>query len=419
MSPPSCRALAVLSVRWLTQRRLEVLFRVTLIVQALLFLGVVSSPGVYDRQGRVRGRDFLQFYVAGQIVVRGEADRLYDQEYFAERQRSILDRDEKELPYRSIYPPNAAMMFAPLASLPYGRAIEAWWFIQAACFLAAGSLLLRQMNPPPDWRHTAWLGLLSFYPVIVTMWFGQLAACLLLAWAAGLGWRRAGAPFAGGCVLSVLTIKPQLALGIVLWLILQRDLRTLAGFCVGILLQAVAVAAVLTPTVIGSFVRNARPFQYFFPANFQHATAGILFDLLGDGYERWALAVHGLVVLCAVVLLYRVVRSRPMGRGRIEATAGVLFSLLATPHLLTYDLAYLLIPITYLISLRMSANDPGVPISALVLYVCGTLTPFYGFLGFSILPLVFLWALDSLIPVSRQVPEGESQSAVIPDAKTS
>ena len=62
------------------------------------------------------GGDFPQFYVAGTIVSRGEAERLYDQPYFRHFQESMRDD-----PLRSLYPPTMGLLMAPLARLSYAR----------------------------------------------------------------------------------------------------------------------------------------------------------------------------------------------------------------------------------------------------------------------------------------------------------
>ena len=83
------------------------------------------------------GGDFPQFYVAGKIVSRGEAERLYDQPYFRHFQESMRDD-----PLRSLYPPTMGLLMAPLARLSYDEALAAWWAIQAVCILATRRDLL-------------------------------------------------------------------------------------------------------------------------------------------------------------------------------------------------------------------------------------------------------------------------------------
>lgn len=62
------------------------------------------------------GGDFPQFYVAGTIIHRGEAERLYDQPYFRHFQESTRDD-----PLRSLYPPTMGLLIAPWHGCPTTR----------------------------------------------------------------------------------------------------------------------------------------------------------------------------------------------------------------------------------------------------------------------------------------------------------
>ena len=64
---------------------------------------------------RLRGR-FSQFYIAGTIVRRGEAKRLYDQPYFRHLQESLRDD-----PLRLLYPPTLGLLMAPSRGFPTTR----------------------------------------------------------------------------------------------------------------------------------------------------------------------------------------------------------------------------------------------------------------------------------------------------------
>src|SRR5262249_39042842 len=139
-------------------------------------------------------------------------------------------------PANPLYPPTTGLIFCALASMPYDTAIVVWWLILATCFAAAFLLLLRWLSPPPAWRWTALLALAAFTPVSSTFWNGQLAGFLLLALVAGLDLHRRGWPFAAGLVLALLALKPQLALGPGLWLLLRLDWRALAGLASGVLI---------------------------------------------------------------------------------------------------------------------------------------------------------------------------------------
>lgn len=414
--------------RWLTRPKLTFFFTLFFLAQATLFLGLETTSGMLDRQGQVRGRDFLQFYIAGRIVARGDVDRLYDQEHFREVQQSLVEINEKCPPYFSIYPPQVALLFSPFGGWSYENAILTWWLIQVACFWCAGSMLFQLLKPPPSWRWTAALGLAAFYPVLNTFWNGQLSGLVLLFFVTGLELHRRQRPFLAGGMLSLLAMKPQLALGIVVWLLLRRDGRTLAGLCFGGLVQVAVVCLTLSPRVLPAYAQATRFYpdlfrMQFFSPDHQHAVAGLLKNLPGGPSDEWSLLGHLLVVVYAGVLLRQVVGSRSPEQERLELSAAVLFSLLATPHLLTYDLACVLIPVTYLLSARRATGRPNIPSREAVLYLCATLAPLYVLVGFSLVPVVLVWSLHDLAahrhdPVSAGEPIAD-EPARQPDGRSS
>jgi hypothetical protein len=211
----------------------------------------------------------------------------------------------------------------------------------------------------------------------------------------------------------LLALKPQLAVGLVVWLLLRRDLRTGTGFCLGLLLQAGFVSLALGPGVLADYVGNWPTFGrfaqlYSSTADHQHATAGILTDLLGWRYRTLSTLIHLAVAGSAALLFWHFIRSRRPpaapasavgGAGaddwRLEESAVVLFSLLLAPHLLTYDLSLLLIPAVNLWIAHMGTDREEMLIG-IVVYLFATFAIFYLAIGFSLMPIVLLWALYRL-----------------------
>jgi hypothetical protein len=384
------------------------------LTQFALFIFLESTEGTLDRQGRVRGRDFLQFYIAGRIVAGGDAGRLYDQDHFLEVQRSLVGINEKSPPYFSLYPPTTALLFSTLARLPYDVAILLWWLTQAICLAVVGYLLLKDAQPAANWRLTAWMALPAFYPVISTFWNGQLSALMLLVLCGGLQLHRLRWGVLAGCLFSVLSMKPQFAVGVTLWLVLRRDVRTLSGLGLGLLLQAALTATTLGPEVLVDYARNLRTYAslsqiYQYTPDHQHALPGILTDLLGGDYSRWGTILYLVVAGYSALLLFHLIRSQrrtlsPAGAGgqgcqdpwQLEQSAVVVSSLLMTPHLLTYDLSLLLIPITNLWLFRMGTNQGRKERLGIALYLFATFAPLYVLTQFSLMPFALLWVLSCL-----------------------
>ena len=236
-----------------------------------------------------------QFYFAGKIVARGEAERLYDQPYFRHFQESMRDD-----PLRSLYPPTMGLLMAPLARLSYDQALAAWWAIQALCILATGVIFYRRpIRPlPRAWRINMLVALAALAPLWIAVGIGHLAPMLLLVLAGGLTLHKQGKRGWAGLLLSLLALKPQLAVGLVLWMLLRRDLRTLLGLAAGFALQALAVALLLGPGLWLDYL-HAMPAisaiirAYRYSPLFEQSFAGIASNVLGGRAGGMARAGDG------------------------------------------------------------------------------------------------------------------------------
>jgi len=345
------------------------------------------------------GGDFPQFYIAGTIVNRGEADRLYDQPYFRHFQESMRDD-----PLRSLYPPTLGLLMAPLARLPYVEALAAWWAIQAICILATGAIFYRTTPLPRPWRINMLVALAALLPLWIAVGIGHLAPMLLLLLAGGLTLHKQGKQGWAGLVLSILALKPQLALGLLLWMLVRRDARTLLGLAAGFALQALSVALFLGPSLWLDYLHampgiSAITRAYRYSPLFEQSFTGIVSNLLwAAGLTTWQVLVmkitYAVTASAAAVMLCRVVWARrlwqpalgterlsgksplPFGRGaggegflhsnflpegeetkilafriaseNYEYACGVLFMMLFPPYFLVYDQTLLAVPLVML-----------------------------------------------------------------------
>ncbi len=356
------------------------------------------------------GGDFPQFYVAGTIIHRGEAERLYDQPYFRHFQESTRDD-----PLRSLYPPTMGLLMAPLARLPYDAALAAWWAMQAVCLLATGVIFYRTSMGtwcPRPWRINMLVALAALMPLWIAVGIGHLAPMLLLVMAGGLALHKQGKPGWAGLVLSLLALKPQLAVGLLLWMLVRRDVRTLLGLIAGFALQALTVAVLLGPGLWLDYLHampgiSAVTRAYRYSPLFEQSLAGIASNLLwAAGLTAWQVPVmriiYAVTVSAAAVMLCRVVWARrpwrpilpvcPVpGSENIEYACGVLFMMVLPPYFLVYDQTLLAVPLVMLWS------SPAWRWGVALLAVSNVLAANLSFmLGFSLTGFVALAAMFSL-----------------------
>jgi len=310
------------------------------------------------------GGDFPQYYVAGSIIRHGETERLYDQAYFCGLQASMRDD-----PLRSLYPPTLGMFVAPLTQLSYRAALAVWWAIQAACILATGVIFYRTIPLPRPWRINILVALAALTPLWLAVGIAQVTPMLLLVVAGGLTLHRRGRPGWAGLLLSLLAMKPQLALGLALWMLLRRDVRTLIGLAVGFAVQGVTVAMLLGPHVwldylhalptISAVTRCAH-FSPLMEASFVGIASNLLWSAGLTAYEAVGMKIaYAVSVSAALIMLCRVVWARRPWQSsqppqttpeseNYEYACGVLFMMIVPPYFIAYDQTLLAIPLVML-----------------------------------------------------------------------
>lgn len=131
-----------------------------------------------DPAGRTDFLDFAAFYVAG-AVLNSEQPILYDADVTAQVIESI-NFTTRYTPY--IYPPFFAVLFRPLAQLPYATVRVVWTICNLVCLALSTHLMLRLLKWPFNSLSYAVVTLiaLSFPPVALNILvYGQVNVLLL------------------------------------------------------------------------------------------------------------------------------------------------------------------------------------------------------------------------------------------------
>ena len=85
----------------------------------------MSSPGMLDRNGLIKGTDFLHFYILGKLALLGRGSLLYYMRAQASLAREFVAQSPDGFVRTALRAAGVAL-FAPLARLPYGWALTAW-----------------------------------------------------------------------------------------------------------------------------------------------------------------------------------------------------------------------------------------------------------------------------------------------------
>ncbi len=369
---------------WITARNLPVLLTLVLVAQVLgLGRFLIGSDGVHDSYGRLLGPDFSALWGAGVAALAGDTTASYSLAWFAAHLKDLFG--EKAFRLAWSYPPVAYLLFAPLASLPYGVALAGWLGGTLAVFAA----FVRKILPHP----LTWLAIAAFPGIYANAIQGQTGFFTAALLAGGLLCldRR---PVLAGVLFAMLAIKPQFGVLLPLVLLAEGRWRVIGAAAVtGALLALASVALFGIDTWAAWFAGLAEV-----RANTLDRGLGsyyIIMSLFGAMREYnaplWlAYAGQGVLTLGvagALVWLWRSDADR-----RLKNAALIAGAMLATPYFIDYDLAMLGAALAFLASYGVEKRL--CPWSHTILALAFITPPLARYAGFFLgLPLGFLATL--------------------------
>lgn len=293
--------------------------------------------------GEPLGADFIAFWAAGKLTLTGEASAAWDNtRLFAAQQLAIADSIGN---YAWFYPPTALLLVTPLALLPY---VTAWLLFMAGSLVLWLRTLWRELP-----QRDAWPLLLGFPAVLANLQYGQnglltcAIACLALT-------RLEQRPLLAGVLLSLLTFKPQLLAPLSLLLLVTRSWRTLIGLAGGSLALALSSLLLWGPE---PWLAWPHALDLASRLTSQGALPWLQMPSLFAALRLWqmpvelALSLHALLGLGALLLAWHIWRLTRDNAAR--GSAAVLATLLCSPYLFDYDLAWLALPLIWLTRLGL------------------------------------------------------------------
>jgi hypothetical protein len=296
--------------------------------------------------------DFSFYYRAGKMLTIGEGQNVYN--FTVERQYDAKWQNEYGIPGRDfpshhfLAAPSILLIYGPLAYLSY---VHAWmvWYALNVCMLLGIPFLLRNVL---GYRHLFALAVLSppfFIPLDVVLFHGQNSILLsfLLSWV--FAELVKGREMRAGCILALVTFKPQFAIPMLLSLAIAKKWKAVVGFCSGgFALFWVCVGLVGWHSTI-SFPRVLKEFDQLPPdpgpvPAVMPNVRGFLYVLLHSRVPDHRLQALTLVLSLALMLLVVVAFRRDNQRSLALGFSLILsVTLLVSYHCLMYDTSLLLL----------------------------------------------------------------------------
>lgn len=303
-----------------------------LLVMLSSWVLLVASAFRLKHMGEVRPSliDFDIFHIVGRMYWQGTLETAYRFELFKAHQ-GVLSDGTAQMPWT--YPPPFGLVAAGLALLPVWGA----HLLFVSTTLAAYLLVLRRLAG--EHFHGVFLGVLPLLCLNVLTGQNGLLTGALVGLFALLSLRRPGG---GGVPLGLMIVKPHLALGLGVFLVLSRRWATLA-----VAVAAAAGAALLStlafgPGIWGAFLHGVEESGAFLEQGLyplQRMTS-IYAGLRSFGIDpRVAFGVHAAVALGALAMVQLAV-AQGWRAERVLAVA-MLATLLVSPYNYDYDLPIL------------------------------------------------------------------------------
>lgn len=333
--------------------------------------------------------DFTIFYTAGKCILQGRGRQLYDLEtQFAIQREFASEVKHRENPLPFNHPPFEALLFAPLARLPYVAAYLVWAAFNISLILGFCKVL-RPWLPSLHGFLLALplLAMFAFFPLIMALLQGQDSILLVFLYGLAFSALAKGRGFVAGLCLALALFKFQLVLPFVVVLLVRRQWRAVAGFgiasCVLLLVSAAVVGwtgVMAYPGFVLSLSRSGAQ-AGIYPRDMPNLRGLVAGSLHLAGPPATLLIIVLSIALLALAAYWW--HGQPGDQFVLSFSLCVTITIIISYHLLVHDLSLLILTILLLAELLFAGEIVGrarrILVASLVILF---LTPLYAVLQF-------------------------------------
>jgi len=340
----------------------------------------LSTPGLRDRSGQLKGTDFIHFYVLGSLALNGQATALYDYKAQAAHAAALVP-ESSGVYYLPIYGPQMSLLFAPLARLPYAWALLVWSLITTSIYVLCCAAFWRTCAALRCDRSIVVIlaaGSPAFFNLVA---HGQNSAIALACFTAAFFALRHEKRFLAGLVIGTLIYKPPLGFAVACVFVCTFEWRIVGGAIVGAVAQLGAAWGYYGRDVMVAYwhsvldVREISPLLDIKPYQ-MHSLLSFWKSLV-----PWPdLAVGLYIASAAVMIVVTCLVWRARAPLSLRYAVLLLATVLVSPHLNVYDLV-VVSPGLLMIG-NWALEYPDHPLSTLTqrLLYCAYALPLFGVL---------------------------------------
>jgi hypothetical protein len=296
--------------------------------------------------------DLRLAYAGAWVGIRDGYSHLYD---LGAQKQAIESLGSGFNPQPFISPPPLAWLVTPLLALPFTVALVVWTLLLVAALVLTWHLLAPPGRLVKAAHLALWLGL---FPVAFGVMVGQPGALIAAIVATSWWLISRGRPVWAGLVLSLVVIKPQLALLVPICLLASGHAKTFGAWFAASIFIALVALALLGPDGVARYRDVLAETQS--PAwdiTRRYSISGLL------GLGPLLYATQLLVVIVTLLVAWR---HRHSGV-EVPIAAGIIGSLLFTPYLAFQDFLMLVVAGWLLLRTRLDPWQVGLLVAGYAL----------------------------------------------------
>ena len=356
---------------WLTSRRLRAHGLLLALAVWSIYAWILATPTLRDRNGLLKGTDFLHYYTLGSLALEHRGADLYNMQA-----QSVLAQQRVpsagQLLYVPLYGPQVSLLFAPLAALPYPWALAIWLLTNAASYALCCYAIWKTCPTLQSERWTVLILAVAYPAFFHLIAWGQTSALALASFTVAYMMLRSEHLFMAGLAIGCLIFKPQLGLAAAVVFLLARAWQVVAGALAAGAVQLSVGWLYYGTAVMRDYLHHLLHVREIYallePRPYQMHSLRAFWAML----IPWSHLGFGLYLATAIAVLWiTLLYWKSPAPLPLRYSALLLATVLVSPHLTVYDL--LILAPAFLLTtdwLTDHKEDPKARGLGLLLYLC-------------------------------------------------